>query len=262
MTLHRHRTKWSALVLFAPLAWCSCEQPRVVESGADGAFTIRTTEILDRCIDAYAKARSLTATGVLRDYRTENRRIVPIRWDLARPGRCRLQIDMEAAIVIGDAWWIYDAESGQFKKRKSFTRTPMETAGYLLSRGVSFLTPAVFARGDAAFGKSRTRGYVDWKLLGVAWMYERPCYVLTKTAAGKATTSVLRVWIDQDSYLVRGWDVVEPGDDGREQTILACMYHELTVNAGQGPATYELTAPTALGKPPEPRATGGKEPPR
>jgi outer membrane lipoprotein-sorting protein len=250
----------TSLILIACAAQCGCEAPRVSQGDPNGAFTIRTNEIMDRCVDAYAKARTLSASGTFRDYRTENRRVVPIRWDFARPGKCRLQIDMEVAIVIGDHWWVYDAESGQYKKRRSFTRTPMETAGYLLARGVSFLTPAVFARGEAAFGKSRTRGYLDWKLLGVAWLHERPCYVVAKSMAGKSTTSVLRVWIDQDSYLVRGWDIVGPGDDGREQTVLACMYHELAVNGVQSGPTFELTAPAALGRAPEPRrGSAGKD---
>jgi outer membrane lipoprotein-sorting protein len=229
------------VMLFTLLACLSCEGPRAEVSGP--AASLRVEEVLDRCVTTFTRARTLSAAGVLRDYRTEHRKHDFVRLDLARPDRCRFEMDRLVAIVRGEDWWTYDPATGQFRKHRTFTRTPMETAGYLVSKGVSFLLPAVFVRGEAAFGKSRTLGYRDWRLLGVAWAHERPCYVVGRVAPGQSSETTLRVWIDQDTYLVRGWDVIRPGERGRDETILACMYDELTTNEAIPDEQFSLTGP-------------------
>ena len=194
------------------------------------ASAISTDDLLDRCVAAYAHVRTLRAGGVFRDNRQGDRRTRPIRWDFERPDKCRLQIDANVAIVAENACWNYDPVYHNFKRARVLTRTPMETAGYLLSRGVSFMLPAVLERDEAAFGRSRVRGYVDWRLSGVAWLDEHPCYVVCKTETVSLQNAMRRIWIDQDSYLLRAWDLVEPDQNGRDNVIVAETFHELAVN--------------------------------
>jgi len=237
--------RWNAFLLFLAGLWAvGCEQPRPTDPSS--AATLTTDVILDRCVSCFAKLNTIQAQGTLRDFRAESRRVVPIAWMLARPGRCRVQVGDNVALVIGDDWWSFDAADGQFRKHKAFTRTPMETAATLVSNGVSFLLPAVFARGEAAFGKGRSRGYADWRLEGVAWSSQRPCYVLARVGTSRETAATLRVWIDQDSYLLRGWDLVQSREDGRETTILECTYHELIVDAPIAAERFNLTAPSPI----------------
>jgi hypothetical protein len=228
------------------LAGCwstGCQNPN---PQAKTESSISTDLVLDRCVDAFKRLKTLQTRGTLRDDRADSRRISPISWDLARPGKCRLQIGGDLALVIGDNWWTYDAAGGQFRKHKAFTRTPMETAASLVSRGVSFLIPALFTRGEAAFGKSRMRGYAEWRLLGVAWLANRPCYVLARQGRAAEGGALLRVWIDQDSYLLRGWDIVRQTTDGREVTILECAYQELVVDEAIPAERFALTAPSSV----------------
>jgi outer membrane lipoprotein-sorting protein len=212
-------------------------------TGATAAASLTTDSILDRCAASFYRIRTIQARGTFRDLRAPDRRAVPIAWDLARPGRCRLLIGEKVALVIGDDWWSYDASEGQFRKHKAFTKTPMETAATLISNGVSFLLPALFARGENAFGKSRSRGYGDWRLVGVAWSSQRPCYVVARAGPGGDAPASLRVWIDQDTYLLRGWDVVQTREGGRETTVLECTYDELIVDAPIPAERFTLSAP-------------------
>lgn len=234
------------IILLGGLLLCAgCDQA-TSPSDPKKSISISTDEILDRCVASIGRLKTLQARGTIRDNRREDRRVRPIAWDFARPGKCRLQIDMDVTIVVDDAWWTYDATSHEYKKHKSFTRTPMDTAAFLMSKGVSFLLPAVFARGEAAFGKSRVRGYSDWLLLGVAWLDEHPCYVVSRKGQGRDSAYKLRVWIDQDSYFVRGWDLIEPGENGRDAIVVGVTYHMLTGNAAVASDRFALTLPTPI----------------
>ena len=219
----------AGLLILALGAGCQ-EMNRTKSRPTTSARAMTTDDVLDRCVAAYGRVKSLRVIGVLRDNRQDERRMQPIRWELERPDKCRLQIGTNVSIVVGQAYWNYDSQSHKFKRARLTTRTPMETTGYVMTRGVSFLLPTLFERDEAAFGRSRARGYVDWRLTGVAWLDEHPCYVVCRKegAGGKELTR--RVWVDQDSYLVRAWDLVEPGADGRDNILVAETMHEMTVN--------------------------------
>jgi len=152
---------------------------------------------------------------------------------------------MDVAIVHGADCWTYHSATGRYLGNRAVTRTPIETASHHLSEGVPFLLPAIWERGESALDKDRLRGYVGWRLQGVAWSDERPCYVFIKKIASPDRENLLRLWVDQDLFLIRGWAIVIPTEEGREKTVMECIYHNLVVN-GQLPSdAFQL-------KPPEP----------
>ncbi len=226
-----------------------CTRPRPVPDDTTRSFSGRD-DILDRCIAAYALVDTLHARGTLSDFRHGARRVAPVAWDLARPDRCRLQIDGDVAIVNGTACWTYRAATGRFMGNRTSTRTPMETSSSLLSDGAPFLVPTIWERGEAAFGKDRRRGYADWQLQGVAWSDERPCYVLFKKMASPSDReSLLRIWIDQDLLLLRRWSLVIPAPDGRERIIMEYADQELIVNRRLPSDIFQLSPPEPLDRP-------------
>jgi hypothetical protein len=42
---------------------------------------------------------------------------------------------------------------------------------------------------------------------------------------------VHRVWVDQDSYLMRAWDLIDPALGSRDAAIVAETLHELVADA-------------------------------
>jgi hypothetical protein len=208
----------------ASIAGCSLNQ---AASPGDPS-TVSADDVLRKCGTAYQSLKTLQASGTLRDYREGTMRNTAIRWDFARPDKCRLQLGTDVAIVSGSNWWTYDAAARQYRKHNQFTRTPVETAAYLLSKGVPFMMPALLTRGQAAFAAGRAGQTEKWQLQGVGWHANAPCYVLTRRSSDR--NEVLRVWIDQDSFLLRGWMISVPARENRERPVLECDYTEQVVD--------------------------------
>ncbi len=200
------------------------------ESGKGDLSRLTVNDILSRCGAAHREVQTLRARGRLRDSRQISPRTVPIAWDFFRPDRCRLQIDMDVAIVAGEDWWTYDGQAGEYRKHHQFTRAPIETAAYLASKGVPFLLPSLLNRGEYAFDGGRAGSAARWELQGVGWYAEAPCYVVIRRSYDHTDGEILRVWIDQDKLLLRGWMVSVPVGEGRERPLVECTYLELAAN--------------------------------
>lgn len=204
-------------------------------------------DLLSRVGAVHAGLRSLRATGEVHDARVGRRRVVPIQWALVRPDRCRLQYGDDLAVVIGDAWWSYRADTGRFLSHRVFSRTPIETAAELLSDGVPFVLPSLFARGEAALREPTRRGVSDWRVVGAAFVERRPCYVFERRGRSGERDEITRLSIDQETMLLRGWRHATLGASGEERLMLEVVYSEVTANPALLADTFRLLPPRPSG---------------
>jgi hypothetical protein len=225
-------------------AGCSILSPPVKTPGDPSNLAVH--DILSRSGEAHRGLQTLRAKGALHDFRQATPRTVTIALDYAKPDCCRLQIDLDVAVVAGPDWWTYDGKAGQYRKHAQFTRAPIETAAYLLSKGIPLLLPSLLARGAQAFDGGRPGGAARWELQGVAWYAGAPCYVLVQRGYDRSEEELLRVWIDQDKTLLRGWMVSVPSREGRERPVLECTYSELIVNTPLPSDWLQLKPPTPI----------------
>lgn len=216
------------------------------DAGGGDPSKVAVSDILLRSGATHRAVQTLRAKGWLQDFRQDATRTVPISWDYARPDRCRLQIDMDVAIVAGREWWTYDGKAGRYRKHDQFTRAPIETAAYLMSKGIPFLLPSLLTRGERAFEGGRPGAAGRWELQGVGWYAELPCYVLVRRGFDPGADELLRVWIDQDKALLRGWMVSVPAREGRERPLLECTYSELSANGPLPSDWLQLRPPTPI----------------
>ncbi len=245
---HSRRRRWVhacyLTCLCGILTAGACTRPTKTQPRTNStSFTV--DDILRRCVAVHRSLDTLQAKGLLRDYRSQDRRVATISWDFLRPGRCRLQIDLDLALISKDRWWRYDSDTGRYRGYQHFTKTPLETPAYLLSRGVPFLLPVLFNKNRRALMDNPARGFADWSMEGVEWHAERPCYLVSRPGLGKNRGTTRRVWIDQDHYLVRGWALVVRQPDGRVRTVMGCSYYDLLANKPLALDLFQL-------KPPEP----------
>ena len=208
--------------------------------------SLSVEDILERCSATYSRSPTLQVRGLLRDYRGAKRKVLPIRWDYARPDRCRLQIGMDLALIVGQHWWSYDHLSGRFKAPRQITTTPIQTAAYFLSDGIPFLLPDVLTRGRRAFEAHDDRRRSRWRLEGVAWIADRPCYAIRREGQGRDRGRRWTVWIDQDRFLIRGWSWERTGPDGRMRTVLGCTYFEVVANRPMPPERFAVREPQPI----------------
>ena len=223
-------------------------------SGASSLLTV--DDILGRCGDAYLQTQTLQVRGLLRDYRRDERRVLPISWDYVRPDRCRLQINMDMALVVGEDWWTYDQAAGRFKSDHRTTSTPIETAAYFLSEGIPFLLPNALAKGEGAFHAEDYRRQARWTLDGVTWVAGRPCYALARVGLGRDHGSRWMVWIDQDQFLIRGWLWEAMRPDRRQRTLLGCTYFEIIADQPIAPQRFHVVKPQPIVLPKREAPTG------
>ncbi|MFQ5430844.1 MAG: hypothetical protein ACE5E1_11095 [Phycisphaerae bacterium] len=212
---------------------------------ADASASLTVNDILDRCAGKYQRLRTIRALGLFRDYRGRERKVQPIRWDYVRPDRCRLQIGMDLALIVGKGWWTYDTEAGTFRSHHQITATPIETAGTFLSGGVAFLLPAALKRGRGAF-RWGPRDEGGWRLDGTAWIAGRPCYRLSRAGPGHLRSGRLKLWIDQDQFLIRSWALDLLRKDGRERTAWGCTYLEVAVDELIPASRFRPNKPTPI----------------
>lgn len=229
MNRRRRISKWGTLPALLLLGACGRPAaPTVVEPVSN--TSLQVTDILSACVSAYQRISTCRAVGTLQDLRGSAPRTARVSWDFERPDRCRFQIGDDLALVLGSEWWIYDARTGRSTRRASFTRTPITTASTLLAGRVPFLMPVLIESGAQAFGPAGRGGFHRWSIESVDWRHGHPCYVVALGAAREPSASILRVWIDQDSFLVRRWAISGVDGNEAEYPVLICDYEEIALN--------------------------------
>lgn len=208
-------------------------------------------DILARSAESLEQLGSLSAVGVMQDRRRPQFLDAPVRVDLARDGRCRVQVGMDLVIVDGKKWWSHRPGSRDFRPHRCFTKAPIETATSLISDGALTLLPSLFFRGDGALERDDHGAFAGWRMDGIAWSSGRPCYTLERREQNNALPSVFRLYVDQESWLVRQWTLATVGPDATEQVLLDVTFQEL-VTGEQAPAkAFTLTPPSPIERPEE-----------
>lgn len=199
--------------------------------------------VLDRCVNTYASANSLRAEGRFDDLRNGGTRDVPMTWDYARPAKTRLRLGERVVVVRDGAWWRLDPASGAYRNLPGLGGEPMATAGYFVSEGVGLFAVELPERGRAALDGTTEASGESWRIDGLRWIGERPCYVLRRAIDPKHPSVVRTIWIDQDSYVLRGWstDVVLPELD--DQSIVRCEFDRMEINAEVSEARFAVERP-------------------
>ncbi len=239
----------AAVVLFGACAGCSqVRRPPLKQERS----SLTVTDILRRCTEAYADAETLQVRGRFRDNRSAGLDASLISWDFKRPDACRLQIGMDVAVVSGKSWWTHDGATGRFKTLRQITRTPMETAATFLADGAVFQLPRLFTKGPAAFGLKNRRRAAGWRSEGIGWRAGRPCHVVTHAGQADRGPGKLRLWIDQDSFLIRGWTWALSRTPARPRTVFDCTYVLISMNRPIGAERFKVQRPTPILLPPEP----------
>lgn len=212
--------------------------------------SLTVTDVLDRCAAAHARIGTIRATGILHDRRDLVEKVMPIRWDYARPDRSRLQIGMDVALVRGADWWTYDSAKDRFRSHRQITNTPIETSTYFLSDGIPLPLVKLMTKGKVAFEMGGRKNREPWRMREVAWKGGRPCYVLSRIGRGPERGQQWTFWIDQDKYLLRGWRW-EVGRPGRSpETIWDCTYSEIRVDESIPSDRFQVQRPSPIESPP------------
>jgi outer membrane lipoprotein-sorting protein len=225
----------------------ACQRPAAAPESTTASLS--ASDILDRCISVYRRLTSYSAVGTMRDDRGGKSPPVAIKWEYERPNRMRLALDNSEALVVGDGWWTLDAPGGGWRRHHQFTRTPIITAAHLLSRGVPFLTPMLLTKPDRALSVDSQGGMGAWRLEGADWSGGRPCYVLRRPQQVRDGQGVLRIWIDQDNFVMRSWAISVPGLDGQDESIAGCTFDVVSVDSAISPERFQLSDRTNMGLP-------------
>ena len=231
------------------LVWMSAGCGGGDSNRAMNSSSLTVTDVLDRCVAAHGRIHTIRAVGLLRDNRDLVHKVLPIRWDYARPDRSRLQIGMDLALVRGADWWTYDSANDRYKSHRQITNTPIETSAYFLTDGIPLPLVTLMTKGKVAFEMDGRRHREPWMLREVAWKGGRPCYVLTRIGRGPDRGQRWTFWIDQDDYLLRGWIWETGHSTGPPETIWGCTYSEIAVNESMPSDRFQVHKPRPIETP-------------
>ncbi len=225
-------------------ALMGCIGPAATTADPDAVLT--SAEILRRCAAAYADAQTLSAAGLLRDYRGDRQQVKLIRWDLQRPYRCRLQIEMDVMILGSGGLWIYRSDVNRFASRRAPDGFGLESATADFSAGIPFLLPLLWSKSEQVLGAADPARGPRWRLKGPAWHAERPCYRMTRDGRWGHHAAIVRIWIDQDDFLIRGWSVELAAEGAEPVIVCGCSYFVVTADAAMPDELFHATPPKRI----------------
>lgn len=224
-----------AVVLVVLAGGCSWIAPNPDRPPA--ADMLDPEAIVSRCAERYARAKSLEIRGRIDDARRSPARRHSFRLVLARPDRCRFELDRDVVVVVGRDVWTYAAAADRFSKYRAFNSTPARTAADLATDGVSLLTIDLFEHGRQALdvpGGTAQR----LRLEGMDYADRRPCFVIAEefgSASGR-----LRLWIDQDRGELRRWCLYRRTVSGDDHPIVQVDQPEVSFDRAVDPATFRI----------------------
>ncbi len=228
------------------MAGCSLIVPqgRADEITVDG--------VLSRCAGAYRTAKTISATGLIVDNRRSDRRVHPVRWDYAAPGRSRLQLGLNVSCVSPGSAWNYDAAADRFSSPPVNSPAPIESAAYALTDRAVFVPAGLVEKGDALFCFRDDR-YEPWRLDGAAWLEGRPCYKLIRRGRGPDAANRWTLWVDQDTHLLRSWAWHRDLDAGVSDVIWQCTFSDIRRDASLSDEMFLRARPGPVVLPKTPR---------
>ena len=213
-----------SLVLGLAMAGCSANRSDVrVESNSFSA-----PDLIERCAAVYSNAESVRARGRLMKHGASDVGTRLVAWDYSRPGKTRIRVDERVAVIRDGVWFHYDPTRDVYRRHPGLGGDPIQTAVYFLTDGAPMPEIAMPMAGVAALGGGDAS---DWRLSGVKWVSERPCYVLRHPYSADRGDLEMAIWIDQETNLFRGWAVQPIDADMDDSPLVWCEYDAIVLNA-------------------------------
>lgn len=190
--------------------------------------TLSAAGLIERCAGKYAGADTIRAQGrlILHGEKHEHTRLVT--WDFSRPEKTRLRVGERVAVIRDGEWYRYDPMRDAYRRHPGLGGDPMHTAVYFMTDGAPMPELSIPTKGPAALGNPDDG---QWRLGGVRWVSERPCYVLLHPYSAERSDLTLAIWIDQETCLLRGWAVQQVGADMDDPPVISCEYDAIELNA-------------------------------
>lgn len=190
--------------------------------------TLSANDLVQRCASAYAKADTVRARGrlILHGDAEDHTRLVT--WDFARPAKTRLRVGERVAVIRDGEWYRYDPTRDTYRRHPGLGGDPIKTAVYFMTDGAPMPEIGMPTSGSAALGGADSG---DWRLGGVRWVSQRPCYVLKHPFSAERPDLTMAIWIDQETNLLRGWAVQPVNADVDDPPIISCEYDAIELNA-------------------------------
>ncbi|MCB9852390.1 MAG: hypothetical protein H6819_04785 [Phycisphaerales bacterium] len=226
---HRARSRTPAIVvlsLFPMVGAFGCSASR--GSVEIKSQAISAPDLIERCASAYSSAETIRARGrlILQGDAESHTRLVT--WDYAKPERTRLRVGERVAVIRDGEWYRYDPTRNAYRRHPGLGGDPIQTAVYFMTDGAPMPEIAMPISGAAALGAEAPS---EWRLNGVRWVGQRPCYVLMHPYSADRNDLTLAIWIDQDTCLFRGWAIQKIGADVDDPPIVSCEYDSIELNA-------------------------------
>lgn len=186
-----------------------CTQPNADVAATKPATreTLNADTILRRSAEQYAAATTTSVRGTFEQFKAGQSETSQLQWVSTAEGKARVEVGRQIALLHGPRWWMVNPVSHSFIERSRGAQPAHDLAAATLTNGV--ILPALKFALEAkriANDPNATRG---WKLHGMNWHDERPCFTLQREFPLTQSNQLLRLAIDQESFVIRAAEVLE-----------------------------------------------------
>ncbi len=243
MSTRHPSSLWVLAFILSGLISVGCAKPDTPVATAKSATreTLNADAILRRCAEQYAAATTASVSGTFERFDAGRSQSTPLQWVSTADGKARVEVGARVALVHGPRWWMVNPVSHAFTERSTGPQPAHDLAAATLTNGA--IMPALKFALEAKGIANDANATRSWNLHGISWHDEHPCFTLQRELPINGSKQLLRLAIDQESFLIRAAELLEDREIVDPIPVWRWTYTSCALNEPIAPERFAVNNP-------------------
>ncbi len=234
---------WGFAIILSGLVSVGCAKPETPVTTAKPATleTLNADAILRRCAEHYASATTTSVSGTFERFDAGRSQSTSLQWVSTAAGKARVEVGPRVALVHGSRWWMVNPVSHSFAERTNSQSSAHDAAAATLTNGA--IMPALKFALEAKGIANDANATRSWKLHGMSWHDEHPCFTLQRELPINGSKQLLRLAIDQELFLIRAAELLQDRETIDPTPVWRWTYTSCALNEPIAPERFAVDNP-------------------